>query len=360
LRSAGGLVGPFVDNVGYGQSLPIVEFSTLVTGVDVHYQWRRDGVDIPGATDAVFTVPGATSAHNGTYTVVASSRFGTVVSLPVPLTVKDPARLINLSVRSTAGVGDATLIVGFAVDGSTSQSHRYLVRGMGPTLATLGVPNVLADPSIALRQGQTVVATNDDWADTPGADTLGGSVGAFPFHSRTSRDAALIYEASPAVYTVMVSGKAGATGTALAEMYEAPVPFSWTAVYPQLLNVSARTMTASGDGVLTAGFFLQGDAPGRLLIRAVGPGLAAYGVGGTVTDPVLKVFRGQTLVATNDDWSPSAEMTEAVRRTQAFPLQAGSKDAAMILSLDPGGYSVQAVTATGEPGIALVEVYLMP
>ena len=60
-------------------------------------------------------------------------------------------------------------------------------------------------------------------------------------------------------------------------------------------------------------------------------------------------------MAANDDWN--ASIAPAFSQAGAFPLQAGSLDAAIIVSLAPGSYTVQVRGADGGTGEALIEVY---
>ena len=96
----------------------------------------------------------------------------------------------------------------------------------------------------------------------------------------------------------------------------------------------------------------------RSLVRAVGPGLAAFGVGGAMVDPSLALYSGQTKIAENDNWGGDAQVAAAFTQVGAFGLPSASKDAVLLLTLQPGAYTAQ-VAGTGA-GLALVEVYEVP
>ena len=133
-----------------------------------------------------------------------------------------PSSLVNLSCRARVGTGGDILIAGFTISGT--ESKRILIRGVGPTLATLGVPGTLADPKLELiRQGApaatAVVASNDNW-DASLASTF-PSIGAFAL-TPGSRDAALVVTLPPGSYTAQVSGVGNTTGVAIVEVYELP------------------------------------------------------------------------------------------------------------------------------------------
>ncbi len=99
--------------------------------------------------------------------------------------------------------------------------------------------------------------------------------------------------------------------------------------------------------------------PLKVLVRAIGPGLAAFGVGGTVADPQLSLFAGANKIGENNDWGDTAELSAAFGQVGAFALPPGSKDAALLVTLSAGNYSVQ-VSGVGGTGTALVEVYEAP
>ena len=96
-------------------------------------------------------------------------------------------------------------------------------------------------------------------------------------------------------------------------------------------------------------------------MRAIGPGLAPFGVAGVVADPRLIVRREATVVAENENWNTdeASGIAVAARTVGAFGLTAGSKDAVLLLTLPPGAYTAQMSAASGG-GVGLVEVYQLP
>jgi hypothetical protein len=271
------------------------------------------------------------------------------------------AYLSNLSIRSNAGSGPQTLIVGVTVGGTgTTGSKNVLIRGIGPALTGFGVPGALADPQITVFAGSSPVDSNDNWnaTNTPVATQSG--VGAFAL-TPGSKDAALIgSNVTAGSYSVQVTGVGGTTGIALAELYDLTPAASFTAATPRLINISARTQVGTGGDVLITGFNLSGTGTRRLLIRGVGPTLAAFGVTGTLADPQLTVFNGQTVVASNDNWDATATPLATQTGAGGFALTAGSKDAALIVNLAPGSYTAQVSGVGATTGVALVEIYELP
>jgi hypothetical protein len=127
--------------------------------------------------------------------------------------------------------------------------------------------------------------------------------------------------------------------------------------------LSTRARVLTGEGVLIGGFVVQGPAYKRMLIRAVGPTLAAFGVGDALADPVLTIYSGQTVVATNDRWEAAgnaAAVLAASRTSGAFILAANSEDAALLITLPPGAYTVEVKGKSEGEGVALLEIYEVP
>jgi hypothetical protein len=190
------------------------------------------------------------------------------------------------------------------------------------------------------------VAANDDWA--PNLAPTFASLGAFAF-TPGSRDAALLQSLTGAV-TFQARGTG--PGTVLVEAYDATGGLT-----ARLANVSARSRVGTGADILIAGFNVAGTSTKQVLIRAIGPGLAAFNVTGTLADPSLQVLNSAgAVVASNDNWS--ATLAPTFVRVGAFPLTAGSRDAALLVNLAAGAsYTVQVSGADGGTGEALIEVY---
>jgi hypothetical protein len=200
------------------------------------------------------------------------------------------------------------------------------------------------------------IASNDDWG---GSTALAGdfaAVGAFPL-SPDSKDAAVrsTLAVNQGGYSVQISPGNGAAGIALAEVYDADADESPV----RLMNVSTLGFVGTGENVLTPGFVVRGNGSKSVLIRAIGPGLSALGVGGVLNDPQLSVFAtgSETAMATNNDWGGSAAMKATFAAAGAFSLADNSRDAAVTLTLPPGGYTVVISGVAGTTGLALVEIY---
>jgi hypothetical protein len=135
------------------------------------------------------------------------------------------ARQVNISTRGYIGAGDSVMIMGLVASGNTPR--QFLIRAVGPTLSDFGIQGVLADPvvSVVRSTDQVEVAANDDWDSVESGDAIvamSAQLGAFAL-PRDSKDAVLLISLPPtSPFTVVVSGKDGATGVAIAEVYEVP------------------------------------------------------------------------------------------------------------------------------------------
>ena len=345
---------PQAQQIGAGERL---QLSASALGLaPLTYQWTRDGEDIAGATSANYVIAEAQPDDAGLYAVRVTGPGGSVVSTAAAVSV-DSGRLINLSVRSTAGSGSNTLIVGFVVSGASEKE--LLVRGVGPTLDGFGVTGTLSDPILSLYGGTVQLNSNDDWGDSPDVTRIisaSTNLGAFPLEAN-SRDAVILGSVDAGGYSAQVAGKDGTAGVALIELYDAAPDEPG-----KLINLSARTHAGTGANVLIVGFALTGTVPKTLLVRGIGPTLSDYGVTGVLADPQLELYPqgAASPTETNNDWGGSSALEAAFVATGAFMLNPSSNDAAMLVTIQPGNYSVQLSGVNGTTGIALVEVYEVP
>jgi len=269
------------------------------------------------------------------------------------------SRITAFSARALSGPGDQALILGFAVAGN---NKNLLVRGIGPTLASFGLSNVLADPLLTLLGSSGVIATNDDWQINSSGQNQSSLIAATAAQVGTfalpngSKDSALLFTLNHGVYTTSLLRPNSTTGVALTEIYDTDGN-----VGARLTAVSARMNVTLGEGALIAGFSIAGNVPKTMLIRGVGPTLTAFGVTGVLADPQIAVFSGSTQIASNDNWetgaSTAAQISAASAQVGEFPLPAGSKDAVLLVTLQPGIYTVVVTGVGNTTGVALVEVY---
>jgi hypothetical protein len=268
------------------------------------------------------------------------------------------ARLANISTRVEVGAGEGAAIPGIVIEAAGDAG--VLARAVGPGLVAFGVSSPLPDPRLELRTGGVLVEANEGWGTSASPALIREAAvrrGAFAL-VEGGRDAALYRRLGAGAHTLPVASRAGAAGVVLVELYvdeavDAPV---------QAVNLSTRGRVGVGDNVLILGFVVEGG-PVRLLLRAVGPGLRDFGVGGVVERPVMRVFRGPASLHFNQGWRTSprfAETTVVARQVGAFPLVDASDDSTVLEWFQPGSYTVQVSGADSTTGIALVELYRVP
>jgi hypothetical protein len=269
-------------------------------------------------------------------------------------------KLANIATRGLVGGSAGTLIAGFVVSGDGPKD--VLIRAVGPTLGAFGVADAASAVRLELFSGSTSLATNSEWGQSAARAEIAAAAaraGAFALDP-ASRDAVLLVQLEPGTYTAVVSGEGAATGVALVEVYDVGLRASRS---QRVINLASRAFAGSEERTLTAGFVVSGEVPKRVLIRGVGPTLATFGVGGVLSDPQIVLFGRDVRVAANDNWSEGTDASAinlAAARAGAFALGAGSRDAALLLNLAPGPYTVQLSGLAGSTGTALIEVYEAP
>ena len=239
------------------------------------------------------------------------------------------------------------MIGGFIVTGNDSK--RVVVRGIGPSLEGAGVQGVIADPVLRLfRSNGTEFAFNDNWTDTQGADLQ--TIGLAPTHPFES---AIVATLDPGAYTTIVSGKGGATGVGLVEVYDTN-----TASSAMLANISTRGAVKTGDNVMIGGFILGGSStmPARVVVRAIGPSLAQSGVPNSLADPTLTLFNSNgEAIGSNDNWPDDAAQAAQLQALAIAPQSLA--ESAIVTTLPPGAYTAIVAGKSGGTGIGLIEVY---
>jgi hypothetical protein len=247
----------------------------------------------------------------------------------------------------------------------TSGNKQLLIRGVGPTLAGFGVPGAMVDPLLEIIPGGGSVAlvSNDNWGGDASVTATGNTIGAFALPSTTSKDSALLTSLAAGVYSAKVSGVGSTSGTVLAELYDAN-PSTYSASTPRIINLSARA-TMANDNPLIAGFVVGGSTAKTLMIRAIGPYLSQFFGASAMSDPQLELNVSQsgvnTVLLTNDNWGGASLLTSVGNTVGAFPLtDQASKDAVILVTLDPGVYSAKVLGVNNASGITLVEVYEIP
>jgi hypothetical protein len=164
--------------------------------------------------------------------------------------------------------------------------------------------------------------------------------GAFPFPVQ-SADAAILLTLSPGAYTAVVSSADGNSGVALAEVYDTDPSVGES----RAVNLSGRADVGGGENVLIAGFVIAGPTPRRVLLRAIGPALRAFGIASPLGQPRLQLYNAAGLPVVATLGSATLTDVDAVAAASAlagaFTVPANGGDVGMVITLDPGNYTAQ-------------------
>jgi len=269
----------------------------------------------------------------------------TVSPSPTPGTMGNT--LLNISTRASAGTGQNVLIGGFIL-GQGDGPKRVIVRAIGPSLAAAGVTGALADPSLQLvdSTGQ-VLATNDDWM----SGTQAQEIIETKLAPGDPKESAIIASLGPGAYTATVYGAQGTQNIALVEVFDldAGTP-------SQLVNISTRGYVATGEGVMIAGTIIGGTEAETLVLRGLGPSIAAgpAPIDDPLPNPMLVLVDGQgTTLVTNNDWQD----TQAADILDTGLAPTDAREAGILTTLAPGNYTTLLFDADGAIGVGLLEIY---
>lgn len=350
-------------------ALPIekkaIEGTSLELSVQVEdetgttYQWYKDGNALSEGDSHSVLIEAMASEYEGSYSVEVANANGSILVGSTRVRMIREA-LINISTRGFVGVDADVMIAGFIITGT--QPRRVLIRGLGESMAARdpNIEDVLADPILTLHNWKgEVILSQDNWSEDPDwetIDSVGLSVGAAT--PADPDEAAILTTLEPGLYTVVLSGIDGGTGLGLIEVFDA----SSESIETRLANISTRVHASTGQEVAIAGFVITGQDPKRVLIRALGPELLKRDVSGVLLDPQMSLYRGQDMIATNDDWEDENGflITESSKKVNTSILDEGSKDAAMVRELEPGLYTVIVSDVNNDAGIVLLEVHELP
>jgi hypothetical protein len=263
--------------------------------------------------------------------------------------IPDAPVLMDLSTRGTTYTGNNVLIGGFMVQGP--QPAQLIVRCLAFSLASYGISNALGDSTIYLYDANNnLITSNDDWFTSPNA----AIISSYHRDPPNSIESALLVTLNPGSYTAIVksfsnSQQSATPGVALFEVYDLRKSGS------RLGNVSTRGQVGTGDNILIGGLIIGGSAPKPVVVRALGPTLAQFGVTGVLADPNLQLRDANgNLVEANNDWQQSPEAAIIIADGKAPP---NAKESAIARTLSPGNYTALVSGVGGATGTALVDVY---
>lgn len=319
-----------------------------------------------GPTDTMALLPGSTAIDAGNDTLappedqrgharVGVSDIGAFEFVPAATPTPSPSAsptsspgshsLSNISTRGVVGNGDNVLIGGLVIAGPGPK--KVLVRALGPTLTQLGVSSAIDNPQLELFQGQTLLATNDDWISASNAAEITASTFAPP----NPIEAAILISLDPGNYTAIVRGANGGTGVSIVECYDLE-----SSQPSRFQNISTRGFVQTGDNVMIAGVVVNGPDNQTVLIRGLGPTLTQFGVPDVLADPLLDLRdMNGNVVTSNNNWMSSQQA-----EIQATPYPpSNDREAAILITLTPGNYTAILSGVGNTTGNALVEIYAL-
>lgn len=295
----------------------------------------------PSPTPTATGTP-ATPTPTATATVAPSATPGVTPSPTPSVSPTTSPQALNLSTRVLVQTGDNVGVGGFIITGTGPK--QVMVRAIGPSLSSFGVPNPLADPVLELHGPpgfQTII--NDNWPD--GSCTFG--VGPTP----NPLESAICVTLNPAAYTAIVKGKDNTSGVGLAEVYDLGQSAS------KLGNMSTRAFVSTGSDIVIAGFILGGSTGSdRIVARGIGPSLTNFGVPNALSNPTLELRDSNgALVIANNDWQD--DPAQAIEITLAGLAPTNPLESAVAATLLPGQYTALLAGLNNGTGVGLVEIY---
>jgi hypothetical protein len=342
----GDAAAAYVDIGGACDRLLMANLLVQQTGGGVDGSTLRE-VSVNGGRVEISYPLGIALLRRGEIDFTAMSPGGASPGGPSP----DTARLVNASARVRVAANDGPVVAGFVIAGAGSRV--MLVRAVGPALAAFGVTGGLPDPTLRFYRDSVLTAENDDWS-APGATADAAAfahAGAFALPAG-SRDAALVATLGPGNYSAHAAGKSGAAGVLIVEVFDLGGD-----ARARLVNLSTLNRAAIGADNPIIGFVVSGPGPRTVLLRAVGPTLASFGVVDFLPDPQLRIFTGERETGGNDNWRDAANAVQAAVfavGAGAFPLPLESRDSGLLQTLAPGAYTLH---LAGGAGRVLAEVY---
>jgi hypothetical protein len=344
IQSSGAITGTFAQgssvNIG-GKSFTIsYNANSVVLSISA--------APTPTATATATATPAATPTATATATPGASAT-PTATATPI-------AGLVgNVSTRLPVGTGDNILIEGFIVQGPAGSTKNIIVRAIGPSLIPFGITDALANPTLEIHDSNdTIVATNDNWKTTQVGGIITGDqsqqINASGVAPGDDKESAIIANLAPGSYTALVRGAGNSVGTGVVDAYDLS-----GATAARLANIATRGLIQPGDKLMIAGFIIQ-NGPVRLVVRAIGPSLSAFGITNALPDTTLQLKdqNGATVIE-NDDWQSAqkAEL-ESTGLQPTHPLEA-----AVVATILPGQYTAQVRGKPEATGIGVVQVYFL-
>ena len=329
---------------------------------------------VPDATQT-FTLfvdnppPAIISADNTTFVIGTFTSFTVRTSPPVPSATVSFTGTLPSGINFTPNGDGTATIDGTALAGSAGSFPINITASNGTlpdatqlfTITVQDAPPVLEAPAITSADSTTftmgtagtftITATG---SPTPTLELAGAQPAWLSFVDNTDGTATISGtpdSGSDLSYDFIITARNGVSPVATQDFTLRVTPTPATA---SLVNVSTRLLVQTGSKVGIGGFIITGPDPKKVLIRGIGPTLTNFGIANALQDPVLELHDGTGAVLTsNDDWKVPQQA--AIEATALAPPD--DRESAILLSLQPGNYTVIQSGKNGTIGVGLIEVY---
>jgi len=318
-------------------SMPYSQLGDMIAHLDALGVTNYQALSLSGGSHSWASWP---AVKDQVLTFIANAFAG--VPPPPPLPSPPPGstsqQVLNVSTRASAGLDENVIVGGFIVSGD--RVKRVVLRALGPSVGQEGVNGTLADPVISLYDSSGVlVESNDNRLELDGVVN--------PLLPSNPSESYLIAILPPDSYTAIVEGMDKTSGVALVEVYDLEPGVS------RIANISTRGYIASANDVMVGGYIVGSGDPTKVIVRALGPSLAAFGVTHPLPNPDLSIYDSDgTLIVSNDDWRSTQ-----TREIQATIPPTNDLESAIVVTLPPGAYTATVGDATHATGTGLFEVY---
>jgi hypothetical protein len=336
-------------------------------------------VTAPEATQGATSSTSGSTTYSGTYSRLSGSSIeagnfalvtvGTKTATFIAYSITAPYKTYYLSggtvdsnghiaFAATSSLGSLTATaIDSGVSGTFDGTKATFIGQVGASAAT-SVPSgyyqgLLSGSSdgrlvaIVGLDGSIVVYGNDGSTADAGSGTVSSS-GSFSLTTKSGT----VFSGTASASTGLISGTMTLTGASGRTFTAAAIQGSTTSD-GVLRGLSTRGFVGTGGNVMIAGFVVGGSVNKQIIIRGIGPSLASGGVSGVLANPKVELYRGSTLVASNDDWSGNVALMNNV----GLSAPSSSLESVVVATLSPGTYTAQLSGVNSGTGVGLVEIY---
>jgi len=247
------------------------------------------------------------------------------------------------------------LIEGFIVDGPAGSTKKIIIRAIGPSLIPFGIADAVLNPTLDIFDStSTKIASNDNWKTTQVGGIItsdqAAEINGSGLAPTNDAESAVVANLIPGAYTAVVRGAGDTVGTGVVDGFDLS-PGSTARV----ANIATRGLIQPGDKLMIAGFIVQNSSV-RVVIRAIGPSLTAFGITNALPDTTLQLRdQNGVIVRENDDW-----MTDQKAELEATGLQpTNNLEAALVQTIPPGQYTAQVRGKPEATGTGVVHIYFL-